>query len=193
MLFDYVYECIHPNVLLASITGMIYKVIFIMRPGLLLQEARTSAHSLPGCVLRCRYIVGKSNVACWEWQLKRSLTMDTSVKLARLGSWYALDHFHVCPLDFGPCLVSGRRRVSKLQQRGFVYPILLNTKTCGVRAPDPEIAPPLTNFIWHRSWGPRVDHTISAWKWRWTHHARQKRWRSVSTLLSHSSLVLTIS
>lgn len=185
-LFDYVYERIHPNVLLASITGMIYKVIFVMRPELFFQEARTSAHSLLGCVLRCRYIVGKSNVVCWEWQSKPLLTTGTIVKLARLASWYALDHFHVCPSDFGPSLVSGRTRVSRLQQRDFVYPILLNTRTCGVRAPDHEIAPPLTNLIWIRSRRPRADHTFSAWKWRWTHHARKKRWGPVSVVLSHS-------
>lgn len=88
-LFDYVYQHIHPQVLLGSITG---KNVYFCASHRLNEPTKvglTYVLCLPECVLLFLCIAEKSNAECSEWQLKASHPRERLTHLMRLVSLFA--------------------------------------------------------------------------------------------------------
>lgn len=103
-LFDYVYQHIHPKVLLGSITGAIAHLYSRMSSKGTCKVERTYALFLLECVLRFQCFAGKSSVECSEWQLKASPPRELLTHLINLVSLFASSPSHVCLLASGLCL-----------------------------------------------------------------------------------------
>jgi hypothetical protein len=106
-----------------------------------------------------------------------------SCQVGEAGELVCVRPFPCMPVGFWPLPGFGADESVKVAAERFRLAYFAEYKD--VWCTRPIVRPvPLTDFVWiKRSRGPRANHSLSAWKWRWTHNAGKKRRRPVSTLL----------
>lgn len=185
LLFDYVYQHIHPKVLLGSITGIYFKLMWFCLSNRL--EGGTDICSLfAGMCSALPVYRGEIQCRMLGMAIESFTPMGTPSAPDEAGELVCVKPFPCMPLGFWPLPGFGRASDQEAAKERYKQSYFAEFE--GVWCKSASFVECNITLKFTRSWGPRYYHTFEEWKWGRPTHARTLRWCAVSLLAMFPSM-----